>query len=235
MALLDSFTEASNTQITSHTSDSGHSWTGHAAGAQNGGTKYINIDATNDEAYGVTGFAGENLIYYSSWSPPSANQDVRAGLVRRGAYNTTQGIRIYARMSTGVTTGVPSNAYMFIVGNDNASGVIATLYKIVSGTPSSIGASSGALAMTVGSSYTFRLRAIGSAITTDYSADGGGSWTGIHSVTDTGVTQVGVVGFAYTDYLSSTASQQVNVTAFSGDIAPGPPLSRRRPSGLYVR
>lgn len=240
--VYDSFTEAADVKLTSHTGEIGATWTNHPASAYIDGSREVRVDATNDELFRYTNIGSDNYIYYASGAPANADQDVRATLVRRGAYNNSDGIRVYARMSTTATTGVPTECYFLLISNNNASGVTAGLYKTTGGTPSSIGTTSGAIALTVGSEYIFRLLCVGTSIRSYYSADGGGSWTGIHRTTDSSVTAANRAGLAKTDINSNSASAQVNITLFTADdsavlpnIPAFMPASARALRGLYTR
>lgn len=201
--LDDTFTEASDTTLASHTSDTGGAgWTAHPGA--DGGPTYPTVYAAQDELYGR---AVGNSVFYHTATPGSANQRITGHFIRRGAYNTGQGWRLYARMAT---TGGAPDAYCLIISNNNASGVTVALYAVYSGAFHALGSTSGAIAMSTSAITQFRLRAVGTSIIAEYSTDGGSNWTQTHNVTDSNVSAVGKCGIAVTDFVG-TATNGINL------------------------
>lgn len=87
--LTDTFTEASDTAIGSHTSDSGHTWTIYAGG--------LTVIGSEDRLRGDS--AGGSGVAISSASPASDQYDVE-GVVRRTTSDANALSGIYARFNT---------------------------------------------------------------------------------------------------------------------------------------
>lgn len=129
--LNDAFTEASNTALTSHTSDSGHTWSAQASTMTVlGGTGYVSGDSGITAAFQI-----------SSVTPPAAEYDVTI-VCQHSANAGNEGVLARRTGSTTYYT-----AYC-------ASGTMQ-LDKVVSGTTTNLGSWAGALANSV--DYTSKL------------------------------------------------------------------------------
>lgn len=224
VVLYDTLTTSSDENLTAHTPETGGAYVSHTN--SDGGN--IVVDAALDQGYGVP-TPGGNYIAYNAASP-GANCDLQATLVRKGAYNTTQGIRLYVRMSTGTLASNP--ALMVLLSNNHASQINGQLYKYSGGALTALG-SAFSFTMTVDAEVVLSLRAIGTAIDVRSSTDSGANWTSLVSVTDSSVTAAGKFGVAMTDVVR-TSTNGINITSLLG-IDFTTPSRRRRPLGLYTR
>ena len=95
----DNFTGTDGTDLSSHTSDSGHTWT-----KRGGSAIVINNNRINSAA------SDDSNGYYSSATPASADYEVQADFTVGNSANVTPAIGI--RMATGAVTG-----YIVLYGN----------------------------------------------------------------------------------------------------------------------
>jgi hypothetical protein len=127
VALLDTFTEASDTNLDAHTSDSGHSWTWESSGAT---TKRLRVwGGAGTCARNNTGSTNATTWYSSSWAPATAEYDVTVDFVHKTDTNITP-MRLGARF-------VDVNNLYEVVFNVNADNVV--LNKVVGGTVTQLG------------------------------------------------------------------------------------------------
>lgn len=165
--LEDTFTEGSNTNIASHTSDSGHSWST---------ASWLTVIAADDEVNSTSALTTPTL---SSWVPATADYDIRINGKTVGA-TTSHQLHVYARYTDA------DNWYRVRVRGDGN----VYLQKMVGGVgPTDLGnaAISGFSASTY---YDIEIRCDGTTIGA-YIDDGQEV-----SVTDSDVTAKGQTGFA---------------------------------------
>jgi hypothetical protein len=161
----DTFTGAAATNLTSHTSDSGHTWSAKGASSQ------IELDGSgNAQALNEPGTTG--AVYFSSWTPPSADYDVTIT-----AETTDKSLQAICR-GTG-TTGL-SNGYL---GGYNHTATQLWIRRYSSGSATTIGTP---FTTTLTAGDTLTLSCVGTAIavskngtplvsTTDATHSGAGS------------------------------------------------------------
>lgn len=212
MALLnDTFTDTADLTLASHTSDSGHSWTQHAAASKGAAISNANRLRTAD-----TG--STTSIFYSGWVPTGADYDVQADVTVLTAAGR---MGLHARLSTSATT--------YYLWRWNSTTTSWELYKAVAGTATLLGSYSDPLA--VGNTRSIKLSVRGSTIT--------GYVGGVArvTVTDTAVTAAGRAGFQGTvgsnaaglhlDNFSTAEPVPANTAApaVTGNAFPGQVLS----------
>jgi hypothetical protein len=131
MALLDTFTTGADTNLDSHTSDSGHTWTWHSSGAT---TKRLTVYQSPDTC-GRSTAGSTNVVtwYSSSWTPAGTEYDVEWDWVYKSGSSITP-CRVVARAAWSGTT--LNDAYE-VVGNYNTGSV--TLNKVVAGVTTALG------------------------------------------------------------------------------------------------
>ena len=96
----DTFTAASDTNLVSHTPDSGGSWADEFSGTSLGsfGSKF-KIDAASDTAITNSGLPGGNILYLND-APPSADYTVEADYIMTSTANFIQAMLV-GRMVVG--------------------------------------------------------------------------------------------------------------------------------------
>lgn len=143
----DNFTDSNGTVLSSHTSDSGHSWTQHPSSVQ---TTVINSNKIAASTLPLT-----LSLYYSSAVPPSADYSVQADLTFVGGTFGNIRAGVAGRLDTSANTcycaqyiGSTTNAYRLI--------------KIVAGTTTSLGTY--VITPAAGETHTIKLEMIGTTI-----------------------------------------------------------------------
>lgn len=213
----DTFTSASDVNITSHTGETGASWTLISGSSPRN-------DGGVDELHTANTTANQYIM--ASGNP--SNADWKATITFRNRSTAANGA------STGVLLRYDwLNNSFYMLYYVNAATPSFTLYKFVSGTPTSLG------------SYNYTLPAseedvdfyvVGSTIRA-YNAGG----TKMIDVTDTSVTGAKNFGIRFSDFATPNATGGVNISrvqAWDSATLPSVPTAtatRRRPSGLYVR
>jgi hypothetical protein len=178
--LSDNFTDTNGTDLSAHTSDSGHTWIKHGSHAS---TILIN----NNRTYTGTSNWG---LYYSSDVPSSADYTVKANI-----YIYTEadyGGSPAGRISTSADT------YYFVLVQARSGGDYVGLYKTIDGVMTEIGSTT-SFAMSSGNVYEIKLVMVGSSIKVFC----GG--TEKISVTDTSITGAGRPGVSLYGGGTSTA------------------------------
>lgn len=142
----DTFTGADTTLLTSHTGETGATWTFQTAGGAVNAMKIINNRVYYDN---TTTFA----TYFASGSSPTNDYDVWTVLRFLSSGNSND---IFLRAPAGVA-GSASNWYQAHVG-----GASVTLIRVIAGTNVTIGTAS--YSNTIGNDIQLRLQAVGSQI-----------------------------------------------------------------------
>lgn len=218
----DTFTEASDVVVTSHTGETGATWTKHP------------VDSTFNPPYvdGADELRGGNdtgaSYYYASGSPANADWKATISYKNRASVGTDQNTVVWLRM----TTSNPINGYgLFYV---NAATPYFRLYKFYGAGPSAAQLGSDYV-MTLATDQDIDFYVVGSEIRV-YKSDG----TLMISATDSAVPSAGRLGFRFSDEALTGATGGVNISRVQGfDSATLPtvasPQFRRRPLGLYTR
>jgi hypothetical protein len=142
----DTFTDTNGTLLTSHTGETGATWTSHPSYSSGAGFQQIQTNRV------VTSAAGPSAAAYASGVPPVADYDVNAN-VRALTNNFTNTLGITARMDTSSNTMV---TFRYLT--DNWS-----LIDIVGGTPTVIQSSTTALS--TGADHSVQLSVVGNTAT----------------------------------------------------------------------
>lgn len=188
--VYDTFTDTDGVLPTSHTGETGATWTKHASGG--GGAAVIS------NANRVRGTSSTRSLYYASGTPASADYDVTAVLYAVSTTDTYPGP--CGRIDTAAET-------MYYVTWDHTRG-LWELSKRVAGALTSLGTY--ADTFTVGTSKTCMLRMVGSTISV--LIDG----VSRISVTDTAISAAGKAGFRQGN-AASTNSTGVHIDSISAD------------------
>lgn len=225
MALVvdDTFTEAVDTLITSHTGETGATWTRHPVGATIAPPYADGADevrAGNDtDAY----------YYYASGAPANADWKATISYKNRASVGTGQNTVVWLRM----TTTNPINGYgLFYV---NSATPYFRLYKFYGAGPS---------AAQLGSDYTMTLATDQDidfyAVGTSIRAYNGS--TLMISATDSDVSSAGRAGIRFSDYALSGATGGINISRLqawdSATLPTGSSPARRSFNafrGVYTR
>lgn len=221
--VTDTFTDADNTAITSHTGETGATWTKHPTLATDGTAPKVSSNAL---VAGET--SGSNAIYYASGSPASADYSSRADITLATSSSVADGPAI--RINTAAGTGYFGLLF-------TAGGSVA-LYKYVTGTLTAI--SSLTVSLTTGVTYRTTIGATGTALTLrvqrlsdNQYLNSSATWqsgaTDCISTTDSSISAAGKAGFWMAQ--SATASTWDN---FSADD-PGGGGSSGLAAGIYHR
>lgn len=132
--VTDTFTDSNGTPLTSHTGETGATWTSHGASA--------GIPTTQSNRLVP---AAAECVQYASGTPASAEYDVEADVY---ASTTSGDAAVLARVSTSANT--------WYLAQYNSSGAAWRLYKRVSGTWTELGSFSQTL--TAGNTYRLKLQ-----------------------------------------------------------------------------
>lgn len=227
MALVvnDTFTEASDIQILSHTGETGATWARHPDDAVSGSFPPY-VDGADEVRGGNT--VG-NSYHYASGSPANADWKATITYKNRASVGSGQWTGVFLRM----TTTSPINGYvLFYI---NAATPYFRLYKFHGAGPS---------ATQLGSDYTMTLA-------TDQDIDFYTVGTSIQvyngstlmiSATDSDVTSAGRAGVRFSDYALTGATGGINISRLQAwdsatlpGGAPGPRRSFSAFRGVYTR
>lgn len=161
----DTFTEASDTLLAAHTSDSGHGWVEHPNFATD-----AEVIASEGRVHGTS--TGATSIYYVNQAPPAAEYDVEA-ILRFSTNNTQSQNGLIARASTSQTTFY----YAFF------SGTAVQILRFVNGTSTIMASAS--FSPTLNTDYTVRFE-IRDAAKTVYINGAQAVTTNDNTITDAG-------------------------------------------------
>lgn len=210
----DTFTDTNGTTISSHTGETGATWT---ALTGSGHTPTIQSNALDPG----TG-ASANGLWYASGTPAAADYTVTAEVTYNGGTDAIAGPG--ARMSTSAQTGY----WGFLFNGSSGSFDKFATYKYVAGTLTRIAGTGSTPSISSGIVYTCTLDVSGStiALRVQRSSDSNwlnssGSWqsgqTNCLSTTDTSISAAGRPGF----WLSRVSASQSTIARLYADEAGG--------------
>lgn len=190
----DTFTDADSTALTSHTGETGATWTKHGFSEDTGSDNPI-ITSNLLRPRTTTAL---RTIYYASGSPAAADYTVSVDyVVDASGVEATEIFGVVGRVATG------ANTFYAALYMQNAGGI--RIYKFVTGTGTVIVT---AVSVTLSSSATYRLTLDmqGSTIAARFQRASDSNWltssgtwqasqTNLGSTTDTAITAAGKAGF----------------------------------------
>jgi hypothetical protein len=201
--LNDTFSgEATNTDLSAHTSDSGHTWARHPGFAANA----IRM-VSSGTIFAAVG--GQDHLYVSNAIPPGPDVEVSAVVVPRSLI-LNNFFNICARLNTTQVTG-----YFAIVAMRSNGERVISLNRRVNGTTTALGVSTLVTDWVIDVAKLLTLRVVGDQITV--LLDG----VVVVSATDTAIPdagRVGVGGFQGSGSSASTATTGVHFTSLNAGI-----------------
>lgn len=201
---VDHFTDTDNTNLASHTPDSGGSWTEVEDSA---GTNGFEVQGTNQVTTEVAGSAGDRVVYSVSWTPASNEYDVG---IKVDAYTASNAAERYI---LGRLTGAASFYGLgFIRLNANPD---VKLIKVTAGPTRSLIGSANIGLQAAGDIWKFEIR---SASKKGYLNQGAGYSEVVSNTLDDDITDVGLAGLGAGAIGDNASATTGSVLAFQDDF-----------------